>query len=117
MSVLIESKTAKFLIAGFILLLINSSYLAAYAEPTLFYFSNVALHLLMGLVLAVTSAIYLRKRLRGLSRSMLFAVIALTLSAGRLSHDIRRDAPLPLGALRAHSAGRRGVYPNCRVAV
>ncbi|HET8676017.1 MAG TPA: multiheme c-type cytochrome, partial [Blastocatellia bacterium] len=82
MSVLIESKTAKFLIAGFILLLINSSYLAAYAEPTLFYFGNVALHLLMGLVLAVTSGIYLRKRLGELSRSMLFAVIALALSTG-----------------------------------
>ncbi len=80
MGVQIESKTAKFLIAGFILLLINSSYLAAYAEPTLFYFSNVALHLLIGLVLAVTSAIYLRRRMRELSRSMLFSVIALGLS-------------------------------------
>jgi tetratricopeptide (TPR) repeat protein len=82
MSVQIESKTAKFLIAGFILLLINSSYLAAYAEPTLFYFGNVALHFLIGLALAVTSAIYLRKRLGELSRSMLFAVIALALSTG-----------------------------------
>lgn len=81
MSVRIESKTVKLLIAGFIILLINSSYLAAYAEPTLFYFSNVALHLLLGLALAIISAIYVLKRLRELSHAMLFAVIALTLSA------------------------------------
>jgi Flp pilus assembly protein TadD len=81
MSVRIESKTVKLLIAGFIILLINSSYLAAYAEPTLFYFSNVALHLLLGLALAIIAAIYVLKRLRELSHAMLFAVIALTLSA------------------------------------
>jgi Flp pilus assembly protein TadD len=81
MSVRIESKTLKLLITGFIVLLINSSYLAAYAEPTLFYFSNVALHLLLGLALAIISAVYVLKRLRGLSQAMLFAVIALALSA------------------------------------
>ena len=80
MIVPVESKTVKLLIIGFILLLINSSYLAAYAEPTLFYFGNVVIHLLLGLALAVISALYLFKRLRTLSPSMLFSVVALTLS-------------------------------------
>jgi tetratricopeptide (TPR) repeat protein len=39
-----------FLVAGAVLLL-NSAYLAAFASPTLFYYSNVALHVLLGVVL------------------------------------------------------------------
>ena len=46
-------RTAKVLVIGFLILLVNSSYLAAYADPTLLYFSNVALHLLLGSALAV----------------------------------------------------------------
>ena len=43
----------RLLVIGYLVLLVNSSYLAAYADPTLFYFGNVALHLLLGVVLAM----------------------------------------------------------------
>jgi hypothetical protein len=39
------------LAAVFILLVLNSAYLAARADASLFYFANVALHAVLGLVL------------------------------------------------------------------
>ncbi len=105
MNVPIESKTVKLLIIGFVLLLINSSYLAAYAEPTLFYFGNVAIHLLLGLALAIISAAYVLKRLRTLSPAMLFSVVALTLSTALGLFMMRYGATRPYRwALYAHIA-------------
>lgn len=46
---------AHWLAAGFVLLLANTAYLAAYAEATAFYFINVALHSLGGLALAIAT--------------------------------------------------------------
>jgi tetratricopeptide (TPR) repeat protein len=63
-------KSVKLLVLGFLVLLINSSYLAAYAEPTLFYFANVVLHLLLGLVAAMAFAVFVAKRLRRMSTAM-----------------------------------------------
>src|SRR3954453_21231957 len=40
-------------VAAFVALLINSAYLAATASPTLFYFTNVILHMGLGLVLGI----------------------------------------------------------------
>jgi hypothetical protein len=42
--------------AGFLALLLNSAYLAAFAEPTLWYYVQVALHPLLGIGLAVAVA-------------------------------------------------------------
>jgi tetratricopeptide (TPR) repeat protein len=53
----------RLLAGGFLLLLLNSAYLAASAGPTLFYFVNVALHPLLGLVLAGVAVWILRRRL------------------------------------------------------
>src|SRR6266404_9600652 len=41
------------LFVGFVALLLNSAYLAAFADPSLWYYTNVALHPILGLVLAV----------------------------------------------------------------
>ncbi len=41
---------------GFLLLLVNSAYLAAHADATLFYFASVALHLALGGVVAIAAA-------------------------------------------------------------
>ncbi|MBI2188506.1 MAG: tetratricopeptide repeat protein [Acidobacteria bacterium] len=46
----------------FVLLLLNSAYLAASAAPSLWYFANVALHPVLGLALAVAAARGLRRR-------------------------------------------------------
>ncbi len=52
------------LLAGFLLLVLNSAYLAAFADPSLFYFGNLLLHLILGLLL-VAAAIPLVRRARG----------------------------------------------------
>src|SRR5688500_5555442 len=43
------------LAAAFCLLLINSAYLAAFASPTLFYFSNIVLHIALGIGLTIAA--------------------------------------------------------------
>ena len=44
------------LFAGYVALLLNSAYLAAFADPSLWYYTNVALHPILGLALAVAAA-------------------------------------------------------------
>ena len=64
------------LLAGFLLLLLNSSYLAAYANPTLFYFGNLLLHVVLGALLLV-AAIPLLRNLRGAKASWLGPIVVL----------------------------------------
>src|SRR5437762_3017364 len=47
--------------AGLVLLLLNSAYLAASASPSLFYFGNVVLHMVLGIVLGI---VWMRRVLR-----------------------------------------------------
>jgi len=49
--------------SGLCALLINSAYLAASASPTLFYFSNVIVHILLGIALAIGALRWIRPRL------------------------------------------------------
>jgi Tfp pilus assembly protein PilF len=51
-----HSVAVRLLLAGYIALLLNSAYLWAFADPTLWYFAHVALHPLLGLMLAVGGA-------------------------------------------------------------
>jgi hypothetical protein len=65
---------------GFIVLLVNSAYIAAFADPTIFYMGNVLAHLVIGVLLAVLfGALLLRDQgvLRGAGPSALFFAIAL----------------------------------------
>lgn len=75
------TRTVKLLAIGFALLILNSSYLVAYADPTLFYFGNVILHMLLGLILAVVAVGYVLPRLLHLPAWLLVVVGALGLSA------------------------------------
>ncbi|HKP87495.1 MAG TPA: multiheme c-type cytochrome, partial [Blastocatellia bacterium] len=77
-----SGKAAKVLAIGFLILLFNSSYLAAYAEPTLFYFSNVALHIVLGGALALWFAVYAIKRFKEFSRLMRISTVLLAAGAG-----------------------------------
>ena len=72
---------ARLLVAGYLALLINSSYLAAYADPSLFYFGNVALHLLLGVALAIAFALYAFKRFKHFSMALKCATVLLGASA------------------------------------
>jgi hypothetical protein len=46
---------ARAVFAGFLLLLINSAYLGSFSDPTLSYFVQVAIHPILGIVLAVAA--------------------------------------------------------------
>ncbi|MCY3844378.1 MAG: tetratricopeptide repeat protein [Acidobacteria bacterium] len=55
--------TLRLLVAGFLVLLLNSAYLAALPSASLWYFANVALHPLLGFALAgVAGFVLLRRR-------------------------------------------------------
>src|SRR5690349_14738712 len=71
---------AKILIVCYLVLLANSSYLAAYADPTLFYFGNVALHLLLGVFISILFAGYALKRFNEFSFAMKLATVLLAIS-------------------------------------
>ena len=49
--------------AAFLILLLNSAYLFSFGEPTLFYISNVLLHVGLGIVLILPFSIYVYKHL------------------------------------------------------
>ena len=54
--------TLRLLVAGFLVLLLNSAYLGALPSASLWYFANVALHPLLGLALAAVAGLALLRR-------------------------------------------------------
>jgi len=76
-----NSPSLKALVAvGFIVLLINSGYIAAFASPTIFYMGNVLAHLVVGVVVAVLFAALLVNDVdvrRGTGAASLFFAAAL----------------------------------------
>src|SRR5262245_2247356 len=68
---------------GFVVLIVNSAYLAARADPTLFYFTNLALHMGLGFVLAVAAALRWAGSWRAWPR--LLQAAGLFLAAGAVS--------------------------------
>ncbi len=94
---------------GGIALVFNSAYLAAYAEPSMFYAANVLLHIVLGLALVVSSAACLLKNRRSISPLGWSAIALLTISAAlgvylTLVGSIRPHR----WALHAHIAGAIG---------
>ncbi len=53
---------SRVIVGGFLLLLINSAYLASFSDPTLWYFTQVALHPLVGIGLAAAIVLGLARR-------------------------------------------------------
>src|SRR5215204_6449949 len=47
--------------AGFVILLLNTGYISAFATPSIFYMANVLLHLVLGLAVATTFALLLKR--------------------------------------------------------
>ena len=58
----------KFSLAAFLILLLNSTYLFSFGEPTLFYISNVLLHVGLGIVLILPFSIYAYKQFKRISK-------------------------------------------------
>jgi len=55
-------KLTRWITILFLVLLVNTAYLAAFASPTVFYMANVLLHLVLGVALAIAGAILLWRR-------------------------------------------------------
>ncbi|HEX3526078.1 MAG TPA: tetratricopeptide repeat protein [Thermoanaerobaculia bacterium] len=55
-------KLTRWITILFLVLLVNTAYLAAFAAPTVFYMANVLLHLVLGVALAIAGAILLWRR-------------------------------------------------------
>lgn len=71
------SKTRKFLWGALAVLLVNSAYLAAFAQPSIFYMANVLLHIAGGAVLVTALVWAIRREHRGAS-----IVLAISLALG-----------------------------------
>src|SRR5258706_8969731 len=56
-----KNRLAKWMGFFFIVLLVNTAYVAAFATPSIFYMGNVLVHLVLGLVLAIVLIFLLRK--------------------------------------------------------
>ena len=74
-------RSSKALAVGGALLLLNSAYLGAFATPSLFYFANVAFHVLGGAALLVLGLAWLLRRARRLSLAGIAAAILLAAGA------------------------------------
>jgi tetratricopeptide (TPR) repeat protein len=62
-----SDRLSRLFYAGSVALILNALYLAAFATPSLFYMTNVALHVLGGGALAVIGGLWLRPRLHAMS--------------------------------------------------
>src|SRR5262245_40767585 len=75
------SAKTKLLVGGYFVLLVNSSYLAAYADPTLFSFGNVALPPALRLVRTVAFLPFALQRFPSFSAPLKLASLLLRLRA------------------------------------
>lgn len=77
-----NARLTKLLAIGFLLLLLNSSYLAAFGEPTLVYIANIGLHFVGGWVLLMLFLRLLARTWPGLSAPFRLSALILLLSGG-----------------------------------
>ena len=77
---------SRVVVGGFLLLLLNSAYLASFSEPPLWYYTQVALHPLVGIALAavVTMALVRRRLAPGRLRGAGLVLCGLGLALGLL---------------------------------
>lgn len=77
-------RLVRFVSVGFLVLLVNTAYLAAFASPTIFYMSNVLLHVGLGVALAAGFGVLVAKSAelrRGTFVAAAFFAAALVLGA------------------------------------
>lgn len=77
-----KTKSVKVLAIGLLLLLLNSSYLASFDDPTGLYILNLGLHFGLGLILALVFLFYLRRQWSGLPVAGKASALLLLASAG-----------------------------------
>jgi tetratricopeptide (TPR) repeat protein len=67
--------------AGYVVLLLNTGYIAAFASPTIFYMANVLAHLVLGVLLAIGLAVLLARD-RSLRRPLIVPGILFAVALG-----------------------------------
>src|ERR1035437_308967 len=94
---------------GLGVLLVNSGYLAAFAEPSIFYMGNVLLHLGLGLGLMVLAALWARRYPWECGAFLLSGLPALYLVVGgnTLDHRWALWLHILLAAIAVATIGRR----------
>src|SRR4051812_9905275 len=98
------------LAAASAVLVVNSVYLAAFATPSLFYFTNVALHVGLGAVTFVLALVWLKRRATRIPASWmpaaaLLAVGSLLGAALVVTGNTTRFRPLLLAHIACMTAG------------
>lgn len=76
-----KSRSAFLLLSGLLILVLNSSYLFSFNEPSLFYMANVLVHLGLGILLTLAAVLMLRRILSILTASGHVALVLLMLAA------------------------------------
>lgn len=77
-----NTRLSKLLAGGFLLLLLNSSYLAVFGLPTVFYLFNITLHFVLGWALLMLFLRLLARTWPGLPTMLRIAALILLLSGG-----------------------------------
>jgi len=77
-----NARLSKLLAIGFLLLLLNSSYLAVFGLPTFFYLANITLHFVLGWVLLMLFLRLLARTWSGLPGAFKVSALILLLSGG-----------------------------------
>ena len=67
--------------AGFVLLLINTGYIAAFKSPTVFYMGNVLLHLVLGVALCAAGALLIARDME-IRRGALLTAFGMAVALG-----------------------------------
>lgn len=79
-----------------ILLLLNSAYVAAFKSPTVFYMTNVLLHIALGLILLPYAAALAWKHRAALPQAILYAIAAAIGIYLMVHGNLRQDRPVLL---------------------
>src|ERR1039458_4091858 len=74
-----QSKLSKWVAIAFLVLLLNTAYIAAFAEASVFYMGNVLLHLVLGLALSIAVVVLIARNTdlrRNISTALGFFLVA-----------------------------------------
>ncbi len=75
-----QSKLSKWIAASFLVLLVNTAYIAAFASPTVFYMGNVLIHLALGVALSIAVVFLVAKNTElrhSIATALVFFLLAL----------------------------------------
>ena len=100
----------KWLAIGFLLLLVNTAYITAFVQPTVFYMGNVLLHVVLG-VAVLALFLWSRPRRRELPAAFLFSIAAALGLFLTFTGSTRQYYPVLLVHIAAAALGLAALLP------